>query len=66
MSPPSLCPLAVRPPVGGHRADSFAGTSLQMIADDIGFTKAAIYHHFPIREQTLLAVLEPQQTIKSS
>ncbi|MCK5753751.1 MAG: helix-turn-helix transcriptional regulator, partial [Mycobacterium sp.] len=24
---------------------SFAGTSLQMIADELGFTKAAIYHH---------------------
>ncbi len=39
--------------------NSFAGTSLQMIADDIGFTKAAIYHHFRTREQLLLAVLEP-------
>lgn len=39
--------------------NSFAGTSLQMIADDIGFTKAAIYHHFRSREQLLLAVLEP-------
>lgn len=38
---------------------SFAGTSLQMIADDIGFTKAAIYHHFRTREQLLFAVLEP-------
>ena len=25
---------------------TFAGTSLQMIADELGFTKAAIYHHF--------------------
>ena len=39
--------------------NSFAGTSLQMIADHIGFTKAAIYHHFRTREQLLLAVLEP-------
>lgn len=39
--------------------NSYAGTSLQMIADDIGFTKAAIYHHFRSREQLLLAVLEP-------
>ncbi|WP_342355827.1 TetR/AcrR family transcriptional regulator [Mycolicibacterium duvalii] len=38
---------------------TFAGTSLQMIADHIGFTKAAIYHHFRTREQLLLAVLEP-------
>src|SRR5919106_2603803 len=38
---------------------SFAGTSLQMIADALGFTKAAIYHHFRTREQLLAAVLEP-------
>src|SRR3954466_10972498 len=38
---------------------SFAGTSLQMIADEFGFTKAAIYHHFRTREQLLVAVLEP-------
>ena len=38
---------------------SFAGTSLQMIADELGFTKAAIYHHFRTREQLLTAVLEP-------
>jgi AcrR family transcriptional regulator len=38
---------------------SFAGTSLQMIADELGFTKAAIYHHFRTREQLLAAVLEP-------
>ena len=38
---------------------SFAGTSLQMIADELGFTKAAIYHHFRTREQLLSAVLEP-------
>ncbi|WP_040701799.1 TetR/AcrR family transcriptional regulator [Nocardia vinacea] len=38
---------------------SFAGTSLQMIADELGFTKAAIYYHFRTREQLLLAVLQP-------
>ncbi len=38
---------------------SFAGTSLQMIADELGFTKAAIYHHFRTREQLLAAVLAP-------
>src|SRR5947208_15735741 len=38
---------------------SFAGTSLQMIADALGLTKAAIYHHFRTREQLLAAVLEP-------
>lgn len=38
---------------------SFAGTSLQMIADELGFTKAAIYYHFRTREQLLTAVVEP-------
>jgi AcrR family transcriptional regulator len=38
---------------------SFAGTSLQMIADELGVTKAAVYHHFHTREELLLAVLEP-------
>ena len=34
-------------------------TSLQMIADELGFTKAAIYYHFRTREQLLNAVVEP-------
>ena len=38
---------------------SFAGTSPQMIADELGLTKAAIYHHFRTREQLLAAVIEP-------
>ncbi len=37
---------------------SFAGTSLQMIADEMGFTKAAIYYHFRTREELLAAVVE--------
>ncbi len=37
----------------------FAGTSLQMIADEMGFTKAAIYYHFRTREELLAAVVEP-------
>jgi len=38
---------------------SFAGTSLQMIADHLGVTKAAIYHHFKTRDEILTAVLQP-------
>lgn len=38
---------------------SFAGTSLQMIADELDLTKAAIYYHFRTREQLLLALMEP-------
>jgi AcrR family transcriptional regulator len=37
----------------------FAGTSLQMIADELGFTKAAIYYHFRARDQLLIALMEP-------
>lgn len=38
---------------------SFAGTSLQMIADNLGVTKAAIYHHFKTRDEILTAVVQP-------
>ena len=30
-----------------------------MIADELGVTKAAVYHHFHTREELLTAVLEP-------
>ncbi len=40
-------------------AQGFAGTSLQMIADEIGITKAAIYYHFRTRDQLLVALMEP-------
>ncbi|OYN77047.1 TetR/AcrR family transcriptional regulator [Mycolicibacterium sphagni] len=38
---------------------SFAGTSLQMIADDLALTKAAIYYHFRTRDDLLLALMAP-------
>jgi AcrR family transcriptional regulator len=38
---------------------SFAGTSLQMIADEVGVTKSAVHHHFRTREELLSAVVEP-------
>jgi AcrR family transcriptional regulator len=38
---------------------SFAGTSLQMIADHVGITKAAVYHHFKTRDEILASVIEP-------
>jgi AcrR family transcriptional regulator len=34
------------------------GTSLQTIADAIGVTKAAVYHHFKTKDEILLAVAE--------
>jgi len=41
-----------------HR-HSYAGTSLQMIADELGLTKGAIYHHFRTREDLLRAIVTP-------
>lgn len=36
-----------------------AGTSLQMVADRIGVTKAGVYRHFKAKEDIVLAALEP-------
>lgn len=35
-----------------------SATSLQMIADAVGITKAAVYHQFPTKDQIVLAVTE--------
>ena len=35
------------------------GTSLQMIADRLGVTKAAVYYQFAAKEDIILAVLQP-------
>jgi AcrR family transcriptional regulator len=45
--------------VGLFGRHSYEGTSLQMIADELGFTKGAIYHHFHTREDLLRAVVDP-------
>jgi AcrR family transcriptional regulator len=36
------------------------GTSLQMIADELGVTKAAVYHQFQTKDEIVLAVIEVQ------
>jgi AcrR family transcriptional regulator len=36
------------------------GTSLQMIADALGVTKAAVYHQFPTKDAIVVATLEVQ------
>lgn len=41
------------------RQHSVAGTSLQMISDQLGLTKSAIYHHFRTRDELLAAIMEP-------
>ena len=35
-----------------------SGTSLQMIADSIGVTKAAVYHQYPTKDEIVIAVAE--------
>ncbi|MGZ4709116.1 MAG: TetR/AcrR family transcriptional regulator [Acidimicrobiales bacterium] len=35
-----------------------SGTSLQMIANAVGVTKAAVYHQFPTKDEIVLAVAE--------
>lgn len=45
--------------IGLFTRNSVAGTSLQMISDEMGFTKSAIYYHFRTRDELLGAILEP-------
>jgi AcrR family transcriptional regulator len=40
----------------------FEGTTLQQIADRLGFTKAALYYHFPSKDDLLRALNEPAVT----
>jgi AcrR family transcriptional regulator len=37
----------------------YAGTSLQMIADELGVTKAALYYHFKTKDDLLAALIAP-------
>lgn len=41
------------------RTHSLAGTSLQMIADRLGVSKPAIYHHFRSRDEIVVTLMEP-------
>jgi AcrR family transcriptional regulator len=41
--------------IGEH---GVSGTSLQMIADEIGVTKAAVYHQFKTKEEIVIALTE--------
>src|SRR5690242_11389435 len=61
--PPSPRPRAAQQRIIAAAADLFAehgvgGTSLQMIADHIGVTKAAVYHQFKTKDEIVLAVAE--------
>jgi AcrR family transcriptional regulator len=37
----------------------YDATSLQMIADEMGLTKAAVYYHFPAKSEILKAAMRP-------
>ncbi|HVX18303.1 MAG TPA: helix-turn-helix domain-containing protein [Acidimicrobiales bacterium] len=37
----------------------YDGTSLREIADELGFTKAALYYHFKSKDEILVALVEP-------
>lgn len=37
----------------------YAGTSMRDIAESLGFTKAALYYHFPGKAEILVALVEP-------
>src|SRR4051812_36213755 len=41
-------------------AHGVQGTTLQMIADAMGVTKAAVYHQFPAKEDIALAAAEEE------
>jgi AcrR family transcriptional regulator len=46
--------------VGLFAAHGVGGTSLQMIADAIGVTKAAVYHQFKTKDEIVIAVAEAE------
>lgn len=58
-------PTAAQARVISAALDLFArhgvgGTSLQMIADEIGVTKAAVYHQYRIKDEIILAAAEAE------
>lgn len=76
MSPSKVAAVSAADPVAPSAAqariitaalDLFArhgvgGTSLQMIADEIGVTKAAVYHQYPAKDEIVLAAAEAELT----
>ena len=61
----SLAPSAAQSRIIAAALDLFAhhgvgGTSLQMIADQIGVTKAAVYHQYKTKDKIVLAAAEAE------
>ena len=64
-SAPATAPSAAQARIIGAALELFAthgvgGTSLQMIADSIGVTKAAVYHQFNSKADIVLAAAEAE------
>jgi AcrR family transcriptional regulator len=60
-----VAPSAAQARIIAAALDLFAshgvgGTSLQMIADDIGVTKAAVYHQFKTKDEIVLAAADAE------
>ena len=65
MTPSEAAPTAAKARIISAALDLFAehgvgGTSLQMIADEIGVTKAAVYHQYPSKDEIVLAAAEAE------
>jgi AcrR family transcriptional regulator len=61
----SVAPSAAQARIIAAALDLFArhgvgGTSLQMIADEIGVTKAAVYHQYKTKDEIVLAAAEAE------
>jgi AcrR family transcriptional regulator len=62
---PELSPAKARIVVAALRLfaqHGVGGTSLQMIADEIGVTKAAVYHQYPTKEEIVVAAATAELT----
>jgi AcrR family transcriptional regulator len=55
---PSLRAVAIAAARARFLRWGYAGTSISMIAEDLGVTKAALYYHFPDKEALFLAVFD--------
>jgi AcrR family transcriptional regulator len=62
LRPPDTVGRIQRSALALFSRQGYERTSLREIADDLGFTKAALYYHYRSKEDLLAAVLEPLLT----
>lgn len=58
-APPDTRSRILDAALGLFSEHGFEGTTLQQIADRLGLTKAALYYHFPSKDDLLAALHEP-------